>query len=401
LPAYRYTGVLADGGERKGVLEAESVPAARRKLRSEGVFPVSVEEEKGREPLWRPLSLLGKQDFLPLVTRQLATLVGAGVPVVSALQSLAAQSDAGNFRRVLVDISENVRGGVPLARALEAHPGIFPELYASMVRAGEESGMLALSLSRLADHLEEQARTRSRVRAALTYPLIMASVAALVVVFLLTFVVPKIVGVFAHLGRALPLPTRILIGITHVLTGGWWAILAAACLAALWLRHFLSTPAGRRTRDALSLGLPLVGRVIHLQALSRLARTLSTLVAGGIPVDRALGIVSPVLGNAVISERVDAAAKKVVEGSTLSDALRAHAEIPPTLVQMVAVGEESGKLDFILGKMADALDVEIDTRVAKLRSLLEPVIILTMGLVVAFIVVSVLLPLLEISTIVK
>jgi general secretion pathway protein F len=284
---------------------------------------------------------------------------------------------------------------------VEARPGTFPDLYAAMVRAGEESGTLALSLSRLADHLEEQARTKGRIRSALTYPLLMAVVASLVVIFLLTFVVPKIVGIFAHLGKALPLPTRILIAVTDVLAAGWWALLLAAGAATLLARRYLATEAGKVARDTWLLRMPLTGRLAYLSALSRFARTLSTLVSGGITVDRALRIVAPVVGNAVIAGRVAASADRVVEGSTLSDALRPHPEIPPALVQMVAVGEESGTLGEMLSRAADAMDEETNARLTRLLSLLEPLIILAMGGVVAFIVVSILLPLLDISQIVR
>ncbi|MBI5419929.1 MAG: type II secretion system F family protein [Deltaproteobacteria bacterium] len=401
MPTYKYTAVTKAGGAQKGNVDAENLPAARRKLRADGVYPLSLAESAEGERLLPSFSLLGRQESLPLLTRQLATLVGAGVPVVSALQSLASQVDAPEARRAIADMEETVRGGTPFGRAIEAHPEMFSELYASMVQAGEESGMLPLSLSRLADHLEEQARTRNKVRTALTYPILMAIVASLVVIFLLTVVVPKIVGVFAHLGRALPLPTRILIAMTDVLSAGWWVFLLLIAGGVFAGRRYLATPRGKRFRDSLVLRSPLVGRVAHLSALSRFSRTLSTLVAGAIPVDRALRIVAPVVGNVVISERIEAAAARVVEGTSLSEALRAHAEIPPTLVQMVAVGEESGKLDFILGKMADALDGEIDARLSRMLSLLEPAIILLMGIVVAGIVVSILLPLLEISQIVR
>ena len=401
MATYRYRGITGAGAGRKGTVDAESLPAARRKLRGEGVFPVSLSEDRGRARLFPGLSLLGREEFLPLVTRQLATLAGAGVPVVTALQSLTAQADDPDTRRVLMEVHEAVRSGISLARAVEAHPEMFPELYASMVRAGEESGTLGLSLSRLADHLERQAGTRNRVRSALVYPLIMAGVASLVVVFLLTFVVPKIVGVFANLGRALPLPTRILIGVADALAASWWALLILLAGAVLWTRRYLATPKGSRFRDSVVLSLPLVGRVAHLSALSRFARTLSTMAAGGIPIDRALKIVAPVVGNVVIAERINAAAARVVEGSSLSEALRVHAEIPPTLVQMIAVGEESGKLDYLLDKMADAIDGEIEARLSRMLSLLEPLIILLMGAVVGYIVISVLLPLLEISQIVR
>ena len=401
MATYRYTGISRAGVSRKGILEADSAILARRKLHAEGILPLTLKEGPPERKGGFLPSLLRRADFLPLLTRQLATLLGAGVPLVGALQSVTTQVDDPESRQVLVDLLEAVRGGAPLARAVESHPETFPNLYASMVRAGEESGTLPLSLTRLANHLEEQARTRNRVRSALTYPLLMAVVAALVVVFLLTFVVPKIVGIFSHLGRALPLPTRILIGITDVLAASWWALLLLTAGAVLGIRKYLATERGRKARDTLLLRLPLVGRLEHLSALSRFARTLSTLISGGIPVDRALRIVAPVVGNAVITEQITASADRVVEGATLSESLRPHPEIPLTLVQMVAVGEESGALGDLLYRAADAMDEETNARLARLLSLLEPLIILVMGTVVAFIVVSVLLPLLDISQIVR
>ena len=401
MPTYRYKGISRAGAQAKGTLEADNLPQARKRLHSEGVFPLTLDEgAPGRRAFLLP-SLLGRQEFLPLFTRQLATLVGAGVPLVGSLQSVAAQVDDPESRGVLLEIQEAVRGGASLARAVEAHPGTFPDLYASMILAGEESGTLALSLSRLADHLEGQARTKGRVRSALTYPLLMAVVGGLVVVFLLTFVVPKIVAIFAHLGKALPLPTRVLIGISDALAAGWWALLLAAGGASLLLRKYLATERGKRARDVFLLRLPLTGRLAYLSALSRFARTLSTLVTGGVPVDRALRIVAPVVGNVVISERVAASADRVVEGARLSDALRPHPEIPPALVQMVSVGEESGTLGEMLSRAADAMDEETNARLTRLLSLLEPLIILAMGGAVAFIVVSILLPLLDISNIVR
>ncbi len=401
MPTFRYTVVTPEGVEKKGTLDAETLGSARGKLRADGLYPLSLEEETGKGRIFPGLSLLGRQEVLPLLTRQLSTLVGAGVPVVGALTSLSAQVDDAETRAVLADVAESVRGGTSLGRAVESHPEAFPELYASMVRAGEESGTLPLSLSRLADHLEDQERTKNRVRSALTYPVLMACVAALVVIFLMSFVVPRIVGVFSHLGQALPIPTRILIAISHFLAGWWWALLLLAAGALLWGRRSLSTEKGKRARDAFSLRLPIVGRILHLSALSRFARTLSTMAAAGIPIDRALRIVAPVVGNLVLADRISASADRVVEGASLSEALKTHAEIPPTLVQMVAAGEESGKLDFLLEKLADALDGEIEARLSRALSLLEPIIILLMAAVVAFIVISVLLPLLNISTIVR
>ncbi|HEX9190903.1 MAG TPA: type II secretion system F family protein, partial [Candidatus Deferrimicrobiaceae bacterium] len=198
-----------------------------------------------------------------------------------------------------------------------------------------------------------------------------------------------------------PLPTRALIAVSNVLAAGWWVLLLVLGALVVAGRRYLATDRGKRARDAFLLRLPILGRIVHLSALSRFARTLSTMAAGGIPIDRALRIVAPVVGNAVIAERVAASADRVVEGTTLSDALRPHPEIPPSLVQMVAVGEESGTLDGMLTRAADAMDEETNARLARLLSLLEPLIILAMGGVVAFIVVSILLPLLDISQIVR
>jgi general secretion pathway protein F len=401
VATYSYKGIAKDGSKRTGDVEADSDPVARRKLHAEGIYPTRLVEKRHARALFSGATLLSQKDTLPLVTRQIATLVGAGVPIVTALQSLSAQVEEPSMRSVLVDITESVRAGLPFARAVESHPEVFPEIYVSMVRAGEESGHLPLALTRLADHLELQARTRSRVRSALAYPILMAIVGVLVVFFMLTFVVPKIVGIFAHLGAALPLPTRILIAVTDLLTSGWWAILLAVFLSIIAFRRYVATPAGRFARDGLLLKLPLFGRINHLSALSRFSRTLSTLISGGIPVDRALRIVSPVVGNAVMSAHIDTAATRVVEGFSLSEALKSFGEIPATLIQMVAVGEESGRLDFILEKMSDSLDGEIEARMTRLLSLLEPTIILAMGITVGFIVVSILLPLLEISNIVR
>ena len=310
MATFRYTGISRAGVSQKGTLEADSAILARRKLHADGILPLTLKEGPPEHKGGFLPSLLRRADFLPLLTRQLATLLGAGVPLVGALQSVTTQVDDPESRQVLVDLLEAVRGGAPLARAVESHPETFPNLYASMVRAGEESGTLPLSLTRLANHLEEQARTRNRVRSALTYPLLMAVVAALVVVFLLTFVVPKIVGIFSHLGHSLPLPTRILIGITDVLAASWWALLLLTAGAVLGTRRYLATERGRKARDTLLLRLPLVGRLEHLSALSRFARTLSTLISGGIPVDRALRIVAPVVGNAVITEQIAASADR-------------------------------------------------------------------------------------------
>ncbi|MCL2103125.1 MAG: type II secretion system F family protein [Syntrophorhabdaceae bacterium] len=399
MPTYRYKGISKTGQDLKGTVEAETPALARKKLHGDGIFPEKLDEAGERGGFSFP-ALLGQQDFLPLLTRQLATLSNAGVPLAAALKSVTPQIDNPKSRKILEEIQEAVHEGATFAQAIEAQGETFPDLYASMVHAGEESGTLPLSLSRLADHLERQGKTKNKVRTALTYPVLMAVVASLVVIFLLTFVVPKIVGIFSHLGKALPLPTRILILITDFLSAAWWLLLIAVSAGALMLRKHLATERGRARRDAILLRLPLFGRLERLSTLTRFARTLSTLISVGIPVDRALRIVAPVVGNVVIAEKILAAAERVVEGATLTEALRNYPEIPVSMIQMVSVGENSGALGDMLARVADAMDEEIEARLSRLLTLLEPLIILLMGMIVAFIVVSVLLPLLDISNIV-
>ena len=401
MATFRYTGISRAGVSQKGTLEADTAILARRKLHADGILPLTLTEGPPERKAGFLPSLLRRSDFLPLLTRQLATLLGAGVPLVGALQSVTTQVDDPESRQVLVDLLEAVRGGAPLARAVEAPPRDVPEPLRQHGAGGRgERDAPALPLPpRRPPRGAGPDPEPGPLRAHLSAP--DGGRGRLVVVFLLTFVVPKIVGIFSHLGHALPLPTRILIGITDVLAASWWALLILTAGAVLGARKYLATERGRKARDTLLLRLPLVGRLEHLSALSRFARTLSTLISGGIPVDRALRIVAPVVGNVVITEQIAASADRVVEGATLSESLRPHPEIPPTLVQMVAVGEESGALGDLLFRAADAMDEETNARLSRLLSLLEPLIILVMGTVVAFIVVSVLLPLLDISQIVR
>jgi len=326
VPIYRYTAITKAGIEQKGSLDAENLPAARKKLHADGVYPLAVTESREGDRLLPSFSLMGSQDFLPLLTRQLSTLVGAGVPVVSALQALGSQMDDPEVRRMIADLQEAVREGMPFGKAIESHPKMFPELYASMVRAGEEGGMLPLSLSRLADHLEEQARTRNRVRSALTYPILMAIVAAAVVVFLLTVVVPKIVGVFSHLGKALPLPTRILIALTNALTAGWWVLLLLVAGGILLGRRYLATPQGKRSLDSLLLRLPLTAYMFRpgyiqplggIRSKTRLYQAAYTLAAPLFPLLRRIApnqvTTTEVVGRAMIRVAREGYSKRILE----------------------------------------------------------------------------------------
>lgn len=402
MPAYRYTAIGQDGKEVRGAIDGGSVAEARRKLKDAGRLPIDVSEETARAGISRFTSSGPSPDFLPLFTRQLATLCDAGVPLVAALDALAPQADDPESRQLLESVRDAVKGGSSLAHAIEANPKFFPDVYAGMVRAGEEGGMLGPSLSRLADYLEMRQATATRLRAALAYPVLMAVIGFGVVFFLMAFVVPKIVGVFSHLGKALPIPTRILITLSSAIASSWWAILLLLAIATIFYRRFVATPSGRLRRDTLLVRLPVIGRILHISAVSRFARTLSALCDGGVPVDRGLRVAAPVTGNAMVEAALIDATAKVVEGSSLSNALAAHRDVFPTsIVQMARVGEESGRLAALLAKASDALDRETDARLSRSLSLLEPLIILFMGGVVALIVVAVMLPLLDLSNIAR
>jgi general secretion pathway protein F len=399
---FEYEGIDARGKPARGIVDAEGPRAARAKLKKQGLFATRIEESRAAEPAAGQREFLGLRSSirvgeLSLLTRQLATLLGAGLPLVTALGALLEQIEAERVRRILSQVREGVNEGKAFHEVLGEQERSFPEVYRNMVRAGEASGTLPLVLSRLADFLEATMAFRQKLQAALVYPVLMTILGAGILWFLLASVVPRVTQVFADVHRALPVPTRVLLTVSAGLRAYGWVVILGAVLAAVAVRRYSRTPEGRIILHELVLKLPLFGRFTRLVAVSRFSKTLGTLISSGVPLLTALEISRSVLGNAVLMEAVSRARTEVREGRSLRDALRATDQFPSVICQMVGVGEESGQLDTMLLKAAEAFEAQVAAAVATLTSLLEPLMILGMGVTVGFVVLAILLPIFEMS----
>lgn len=402
MPVFEYTALTAEGRTVSGVIDADSAKEARQKLKRSGVFPVDVAVTAARPAAGRPL--WGERVApaeVAVLTRQLATLLAAGLPLVDSLTALGEQVERTTVKRVVAAVREKIREGGSFAEALAAHPSAFSSLYVNMVRVGEASGTLDRVLQSLAEFLERQAKVRNSVVGALTYPVLMLAVSLAILVFLVAFVVPKVTAVFADLQQALPWPTRILIAASDAVRAGWWVFIVAAVIGGVWLSRYARTPHGRRRLDALALRLPIMGRLTRLMALSRFSSTLSTLLAGGVGLLTALEIVRHVVRNEIIAEAIDAARERIRQGQSIAEPLRASGVFPPLVTHMIAVGELSGELESMLKKVSEAYDHEVETTLGSVTALLSPVMILVMGGVILFIVLAILLPIFEMSQIVR
>ncbi|WP_028318815.1 type II secretion system inner membrane protein GspF [Desulfobulbus elongatus] len=409
MPVYEFIALTNAGKKLKGVIDADSLAAARQKIRGQGHYPVECRETSaksaaGAASLFSRQLHLGqpiRQQEVHIATRQLATLLGAGIPLVPALNGLIEQTGNRVFKTVLAQIKEAVNEGNSLTTALADHPRLFSKIYINMVRAGEASGSLDVVLERLAEFGENQHAIRSRVKAALLYPLFMAVVGVVVLFLLIAFIVPSITSVFEGTQQALPTPTVVLIAISALLKQFWWAVLIGVVAAIAAGRWFISTPAGRRRWDRLKLTAPGVRDLSIKTASARFSRTLASLLQSGVSLVTSLQIVKNIVDNVLLADLINAACGELEKGSSLSQFFRGNEWFPPMLVQMMAVGEQSGALDKMLAKAADAYEKEVEAKILALTSMIEPVMILVMGVVVSFIVVSILLPIFEMNQLIR
>lgn len=408
MPVYEYVALNATGRRLKGIIDADSPVIARRRLRETGVYPVRIHTAAGqhRQSTGRSISLAGlfrrvRAGELAAATRQLAILLGAGVPLIAALDALIAQAANPALKRRLAQVKESVNEGGSLAYALTQHPKIFSPVYINMVRAGESSGSLDLVLERLAELGEHQQALRGRITASLAYPIFMFFVGACILFFLITFIVPDMVGIFREMHQTLPLPTVLLISCSKFLQNFWWTLLMGFGAGIVLLYQLKQTVSGKRWRDAARLRMPVSGKISAKLAVSRFSRTLGSLLQGGVPLLPALRIVRNILNNVLIEEVVDQAILEIEAGNSLAEPLRHSRWFSPMAVQMIAVGEQSGALESLLHKVADVHENEAESQIMALTALLEPIMILLMGLAVGFIVVSILLPLFEMNQMIR
>jgi general secretion pathway protein F len=403
MPVYEYKGVTSSGRNVSGVQDGEGLKAVKSKLKKEGIIVLDIHEGAStraarRETLSFTFGTRVRLSDVANATRQLATLLSSGLPLMDALSVLVEQEENAGLRGALSSVRDRVREGASLADALLENPKAFSPLYVNMVSAGEASGTLDITLDRLADFLDEQVRFRGRLSAALAYPAFMTIIGMAMLFFIFSFVMPRIVGMFEDMKQQLPLVTLVLLGVVRFLSSFWWAILLALGGAAYYLRKYLRTQAGREVFDAKVLTLPVFGTLIRMIAVARFTRTFGTLLQSGVPTLAALDIVKNVIGNSVLANAVQKARENVREGESIADPLRRSGLFPPVVVQMVAVGEKSGELEKMLLKISDSFERTVDTRITGLMALLEPIIILVMGLVIGFIVIAIMLPMLEMSS---
>ncbi|MCS6857272.1 MAG: type II secretion system inner membrane protein GspF [Sandaracinaceae bacterium] len=403
MAVFEWRGINAHGKEIRGVRDADSLKALRAVLRKEGILLTqaiessSTTKAKGKEidlgKLFRRVSTLE----LAVATRQFATLLKSGVPLVETMTALIEQMENQELIRAFTQTRDKVKEGMSLHQALRMHPSIFPPLYVNMVEAGEASGTLEVVLARLADFLEAQAKLQGKVISALVYPIVMAAMGVLTVSIMMLTVVPKVSAIFEDFKQALPWYTRLLIGVSQFVSGYWWLILILVIGGVVAFRKWKRTPQGKARWDAFVLRSPVFGKLVLMVAMSRFARTLSTLLRSGVPLLRALEITKNIIGNHVLSQTIERASTSIREGEGIAAPLRRSGRFPPIVIHMIAVGERSGQLEDMLENVASNYDAQIESQVQAITSLLEPIMIVFMGGIAGFIAFSILMPLMKMN----
>ena len=387
-----------------GTLEADSQGAVANRLRQMGYAPISIEAEK-RASLKMEITLPGggrvKPKDLAVFSRQFATMINSGLSLLRALTILAEQTANKRLATVIGEVRAEVEKGTALSVALAQHPKVFNRLYVSMIRSGEVGGFLDQVLLRVAETLEREVALRSKIKSAMTYPVVVFAMVLMIVSAMLVFIVPMFKNLYASLGGQLPLLTRLLVGISDVVKKGFPFVIVGIILISFGFRRWVSTPSGRYRMDAFKLKAPVFGPLFHKTALSRFSRTLATLLRSGVPILQSLEIVSETVNNGVLSKAVRDVQDSVREGESLAVPLAKHAVFPAMVVQMLAVGEETGALDTMLSKVADFYDQEVEAAVEALTSLIEPILIAVMGGAVGSMVIALYMPMFNIINLIK
>lgn len=400
MPTFAYVAKTRDGQRKSGTLTAESKQALLRSLQAQGLTPESVKDKAGKVGPRGGAKV--KSTEILVFTRQLSTIVNAGLPLLQGLDILAEQTEDVRFASTIRDIGSAVEGGDSFSEALKRHPRVFTDLYVSMIRAGEASGNLDNVLLQLADYMESMEELKRRIRSAMTYPVVAFAMILLIATGLIVWVVPQFAEIFKSFDKALPAPTQLLINISDVLRS--WKILiviAAFVGGVVAFRTYRATPNGRLQTDAMFLKLPVFGKLLRKVAISRFARTLSTLTRSGVSILAALEIVERTAGNEVFARVVRKAADSVRGGETLAEPLARSQEFPAMVTRMIGVGEKTGALEQMLAKISDFYDSEVKAAVDGLTSLIEPILILMMGVVVGGIVIALFMPILQLSSLVN
>jgi general secretion pathway protein F len=406
MPVFAYRGLAANGRSVAGVVDADSVRTARGKLRERGIFPTDLAEEEAavKRSLSDYLPSFGRRippSELSLLTRQLSSLLGAGVQLVDALAALADQSTRPVTKRLLSQVRERVREGTSLGDAMAGHPETFSDLYVGMVRAGEAAGALETVLNRVAEFSENQAEFKAKVTHALTYPIIMVCVGSAIMFFLMSYVVPQVATIFQQSNAALPLPTVILIAVSNFISNYWMLLLLAIAGSVAGVMYGLSTRRGRRLYDVWLLRMPYVGGTVTRVLCARFSRTLATMLQSGVQLLPALASVKHVVTNGLLADAVEESRTSIREGHGMSHPLAQSGLFPPLLIEMIRVGERSGELESMLERVADTYEREVERSLSQLTTLLEPLMTLAMAGIILFMMLAILLPIFQLNQLMK
>jgi type IV pilus assembly protein PilC len=409
MPNFTYRGVTAGGGQVRAEITAADERSAARQLRSQGIVVQNIAVKRGAGGKVSISDLPGIKTLIggvrgkdvSVFSRQFATMIAAGLPLVQCLQTLGMQMERKRFQEIIAKVASDVESGSTLSEALGRFPRVFDELYVNLVHVGETGGVLDSMLSRLSTYLEKAQALKHRVQMAVVYPILVMTIAVLVVAFLMVFIIPIFAAFFAGAGVPLPLPTRIVIAASNAVVKYWYIILLLWAGAMYGFRVWYRTEAGRLAVDRFFLRAPIFGPLVRKIAIARFTRTLSALLGGGVPIIDALRITAKTAGNRVVENAVMAARERVMAGQTLGERLKDSGVFPPMVVQMVIVGEQTGALDNMLAKVADYYEDEVDVAVSGLTSLLEPLLIVFLGVVIGGIVIAIYLPIFKVVTLVK
>lgn len=399
MPKFKFEAKGTNGKDFRGEIDAASEAEARVKLRAQRLIPIRI---VGAEKQAKTIKNIGGKGVsskeLQIFTRQLATLLGSGVPIVQAMDVLAGGSRAPGLSFALKTVVSDISKGKQFGDALAEHPRVFDRFYVNMVRAGEQSGNLDLILNRLAAYIEKSVKIQGKIKGALVYPVGIIVVAFVVVAALLVFVIPKFQSLFAQGNAEMPALTKFVLKLSDFFIGYWWAIIGGAIAGVFALMNYYRTPEGRRTCDAILIDIPFLGDLIQKGAIARFTRTLSTLLGSGVGIMEALEIGSRVTGNYVIELAINRAKDAITEGKSLTVPLAKEKYIPNMVTQMIGVGETTGALDQMLGKIADFYEDEVDVAVGALTSIMEPMLMVVLGGIIAFLVIAMYLPIFNLAS---
>jgi len=398
MPIYKWEGKTTRGAVKKGEMEAPNEAAIRTHLRQQNIIPTKIAEKAKEIRIALPFKKKVKQRAIAIFTRQLATMIDAGLPLVQSLEILASQQESKVFKDIIREIREDVEGGSSFAGALKKHPATFNDLYTNLVVAGEEGGILDTILTRLSNYIEKAEALKKKVKSALVYPATIVGVAVIVVMILMIFVIPVFETMFKSAGQTLPLPTLITLTLSKFIKKYIIIVIPGLIFLFYLLKKYYQTEKGKAVVDHLLLKLPVFGPLFQKIAVARFSRTLGTLVSSGVPILDGLNIVSRAAGNKTIETAILNARASIREGETIAEPLGRSGNFPPMVIQMISVGESTGALDSMLSKIAEFYEEEVDVAVGNLTSLLEPFLMMFLGVVIGGVVISMYLPIFQMAS---